>query len=88
MLNGASHRIAVTGMFNAHHARAALGVIERQPVPLETSYWCPKRRSNDGQVILKADPRGLQLGPDLVLHVELRGLEPLASCMPCKRSTN
>ena len=22
------------------------------------------------------------------LEVELRGLEPLASCMPCKRSTN
>ena len=21
-------------------------------------------------------------------NVELRGLEPLASCMPCKRSTN
>ena len=24
----------------------------------------------------------------LEIMVELRGLEPLASCMPCKRSTN
>ena len=42
-----------------------------------------RRAANDGQTILKDHPSGGDLGPDLVLQVELRGLEPLASCMPC-----
>ena len=45
-----------------------------------------KRRSDDVQTILKAASASWKLGSDLEKLVELRGLEPLASCMPCNKS--
>jgi hypothetical protein len=41
MLSDASRSIAITDMFNTHHARTALGVIESQPVRLRAGYGCP-----------------------------------------------
>jgi hypothetical protein len=43
---------------------------------------CPERRPDDGQTILECIRTGLKSFPDLVLLVELSGLEPLTSCMP------
>jgi hypothetical protein len=77
-----SHSIAITGMFNAHHARARLSCIQNQSVRLSASCRCPERRSDDGHTILECTRTGLKSCPDLVLLVELSGLEPLTSCMP------
>ena len=49
---------------------------------LSANYLCPERRSDDGQTILEGTRRGLKSDSDLVLLVELSGLEPLTSCMP------
>jgi hypothetical protein len=49
---------------------------------LSANCRCPERRSDDGQTILECLRTGLNSCPDLVLLVELSGLEPLTSCMP------
>jgi hypothetical protein len=49
---------------------------------LTANYVCPERRSDDGQTILEGIQTGLKSRPDLVLRVELSGLEPLTSCVP------
>ena len=49
---------------------------------LSANCRCPERRSDDGQTILECIRTGLKSRPDLVLLVELSGLEPLTSCMP------
>jgi hypothetical protein len=51
---------------------------------LSANCRCPERRSDDGQTILECIRTGLKSPPDLVLLVELSGLEPLTSCMPCR----
>src|SRR6266571_8303779 len=57
-------------------------VIDSQAMTLDVHSSRPKRRSDDGQTILKPDSIGSQSVADLRRLVELRGLEPLASCMP------
>src|ERR1039458_10085293 len=51
---------------------------------LSANCRCPEPRSDDGQTILECIRTGLKSCPDLVLLVELSGLEPLTSCMPCR----
>jgi hypothetical protein len=58
------------------------GVIRGQFMALDVQSSRPKRRSDDGQTILKTALNGWDLRLDLRKLVELRGLEPLASCMP------
>jgi hypothetical protein len=57
-------------------------------VRLSANYLCPERRSDDGQTILECIRMGLKSCPELVLLVELSGLEPLTSCMPSHGSTS
>jgi hypothetical protein len=58
------------------------GAICGQVVALDVHSSRPKRRSDDGQTILKAALEGYRLGSDLGNLVELRGFEPRTSCMP------
>ena len=51
---------------------------------LSANYLCPERRSDDGRTILEGTQTGLKSCPDLQFLVELSGLEPLTSCMPCR----
>jgi len=51
---------------------------------LSANCRCPERRSDDGQTILECIRAGLNSCPDLQFLVELSGLEPLTSCMPCR----
>jgi hypothetical protein len=51
-------------------------------VRLSANCRCPERRSDDGRTILECTRTGLKSWSDLVLLVELSGLEPLTSCMP------
>jgi hypothetical protein len=48
-------------------------------VRLSANCRCPERRSDDGQTILESVRTGLKSCPDLVLLLELSGLEPLTS---------
>ena len=58
------------------------GAIYGQVVALDVHSSRPKRRSDDGQTILKAALMGWRLGSHLGKLVELRGFEPRTSCMP------
>jgi hypothetical protein len=60
----------------------ARGAICGQIMALDVHSSHPTRRSDDGQTILKAASERWRLGPDLGKLVELRGFEPLTSCMP------
>jgi len=53
-----------------------------QVMPLDVHSSRPDRRSDDGQTILNTVLEAWKLGSHLRKLVELRGLEPLASCMP------
>jgi hypothetical protein len=57
------HSIEITGMFNAHHARAVLAVSGNRSVRLSANCQCPERRSDDGQTILECAPTGPQIMP-------------------------
>jgi hypothetical protein len=64
------------------------GAICGQVMALDVHSSRPKRRSDDGQTILKAALEGWKLRSDLGKLVELRGFEPLTSCMPSAGSTS
>jgi hypothetical protein len=66
----------------------ARGAICGQVMALDVHSSRPKRRSDDGQTILKAALEGLKSGSHLGKLVELRGFEPLTSCMPSVGSTS
>jgi hypothetical protein len=53
-------------------------------VRFSASCRCPERRSDDGRTILVCIRTGVKSCPELVLLVELSGLEPLTSCMPSR----
>ena len=59
-------------------------------IPLTSEYYLRSTRSRRGYVQADSPVEAINVASDLREHpkVELRGLEPLASCMPCKRSTN
>src|ERR1700722_2699199 len=72
--------VAITSMFNTRHGRAVQGC-HRNPIRVaQCQMLCSERRSDDGQMVLECAPTGLKSCSDLVLLVELSGLEPLTSC--------
>ena len=58
-------------------------VVGGQSVPPNANGQGSNRRSDDGQTIFTGNRMAQERGPDLVFLVELSGLEPLTSCMPC-----
>jgi hypothetical protein len=71
-------------LFNEANDRRCPGAICSRVIALDVHSSRPKRRSDDGQTILKTALDGWRLRSDLGKPVELRGFEPLTSCMPCK----
>ena len=59
-------------------------------MPLTSEYYLGSTHSWRDYIQADSPVEAVNVASDLREHqkVELRGLEPLASCMPCKRSTN
>ncbi len=63
-------------------------VVGGQSVPPNANGQGSNRRSDDGQTIFTGNRMAQERGPDLVFLVELSGLEPLTSCMPCRPNSS
>ena len=59
-------------------------------MPVTSEYYLASTHSWRDYIEADSSVEAITVASELREHpkVELRGLEPLASCMPCKRSTN